>query len=87
MAPSISTVCVLFWSGTLLPSRASIHVGRRLRVEPLNDSLAVYTGLLHATVIGAHNDTTHTDLLETGFVVKRSDGWKLLCGQTAVAPR
>ena len=56
-------------------------------MEPLNDSLAVYTGLLHATVIGAHNDTTHTDLLETGFVVKRSDGWKLLCGQTAVAPR
>lgn len=56
-----------------------------LRIEPLNDSLAAYTGQLESVTVGLNNDTMRTSLLETGLVVKRADGWKLLCGQTGIA--
>ncbi|QQR86043.1 MAG: hypothetical protein IPJ76_15760 [Flavobacteriales bacterium] len=59
---------------------------RALRIEPMNDSMAAYTGELEAVTVGMNDNTTRTTLLETGFVVKRADGWKLLCGQTCYAP-
>lgn len=59
---------------------------RSLRIEPLDDSMAAYTGELSSTTVGLNNDTTRSVLLETGVVVKRADGWKLLCGQTGLAP-
>lgn len=60
---------------------------KQLRVDVLGDSLASYTGLMHATTVTVQNDTQHVDLLETGLVVKRGTGWKLLSGQTSVAPK
>lgn len=57
-----------------------------LDVHPLSDSLAVYTGRLRATSISTAGDSTTYELLETGIVAKRVDGWKLLGGQTAVVP-
>lgn len=57
-----------------------------LQVNALSDTLAVYTGRLHSIAVSKEGDTTRSELLETGIVVKRADGWKLLCGQTAVAP-
>ena len=57
-----------------------------LDVHPLNDSIAVYTGRLRATSISMAGDSTTHELLETGVVAKRADGWKLLGGQTTIAP-
>lgn len=57
-----------------------------LEVSALSATAAVYTGRLRATVVKTSGDTAMTELLETGVLIKRGDGWKLLCGQTGVAP-
>ncbi len=57
-----------------------------LDVHPLNDSIAVYTGRLRATNISIAGDSTTHELLETGVVARRVDGWKLLGGHTTVLP-
>lgn len=57
-----------------------------LDVHPLNDSIAVYTGRLRATNISIAGDSTIHELLETGVVARRVDGWKLLGGHTTVLP-
>src|SRR4030095_5977869 len=54
-----------------------------LKILPLDEDFANYTGTIRATVTdtSGHNNSIH--LIETGTVVKRKNGWKLLCGQTA----
>lgn len=55
-----------------------------LNVYPLNDTLANYTGKL----VMEHQDTSgninQAELLETGLVVQRKNGWKILSGQSSV---
>ena len=57
-----------------------------LRIEPLGERHALYTGSLRLESISMKGDTSIIRLLETGLVVKRPDGWKLLGGQSALAP-
>ena len=57
-----------------------------LIVLPLTDQIATYSGI----VIGAMKDTAGVEspvrIIESGTVIKREDGWKLLCGQSATLP-
>lgn len=55
-----------------------------LRIMPLSEKYASFNGIVISTVITGQNDTTKTKLSETGIVVKRKDGWKLLSGQTVI---
>lgn len=53
-----------------------------LTVTPLNKEFATYSGTIKSTMIDSSNKESNYLLIETGTVVKRADGWKLLCGQT-----
>ncbi|NIR51650.1 hypothetical protein GWO43_24000 [candidate division KSB1 bacterium] len=57
-----------------------------IRIDPLTHQYATYTGTLHGTWIDTTGKATNVSLIETGIVVKRKDGWKLLRGQTAALP-
>lgn len=58
-----------------------------LRIEPLTRDLASYTGKITGTLVTTSGNTSHLTMLETGTVIKRNDGWKLLNGQSALAPK
>lgn len=58
-----------------------------LRIIPLTTELATYTGRLRSTMVDASGKTSHIALVETGLLVKRKDGWKLLSGQTSVVDK
>ena len=55
-----------------------------LSVIPLSKELATYTGRLQSTMVDTAGKSTTTTLVETGVLIKRTDGWKLLSGQTTV---
>lgn len=55
-----------------------------LRITALSKDLAGYTGRLHATMTDTTGKSMSFSLVETGLLIKRKDGWKLLSGQTAV---
>lgn len=57
---------------------------KTLKILPLAENIANYTGTIDATMIDSAGVSTTIHLIETGTVVKRKNGWKLLCGQTAV---
>lgn len=59
----------------------SLHT---LRVIPVSKEYAVYTGRLTSIITDHTGMTTTFSLVETGMMVKRHDGWKLLSGQTSV---
>lgn len=62
------------------------NVWDSLRVDPLTREFATYTGTLHGTMIDTAGKVTKVSAIETGVVVKRNDGWKLLRGQTSLLP-
>ncbi len=55
-----------------------------LRIIPLTDNLATYTGRVKSRVIDFEGKERIHILVETAVVVRRKDGWKLLSGQTSV---
>jgi hypothetical protein len=55
-----------------------------LQIIPLSKELATYTGRINSTMIDISGKTMTLNLVETGVVVKRQDGWKLLNGQTTI---
>lgn len=55
---------------------------RDLYVDALSDDVAVYSGTVQFESINEHGDQYFSYILETGTLVKRFDGWKLLCGQS-----
>jgi hypothetical protein len=57
-----------------------------LSVIPLSKYTAMYTGRLRSVMADTLGHVNTYMLLETGVVIKRPAGWKLLSGQTAVAP-
>ena len=56
----------------------------RLDIHPLTNELASYTGKIKSIVKEKQGEESTTYLLETGIVIKRKNGWKLLSGQTTV---
>jgi hypothetical protein len=55
-----------------------------LRIVPLSKELATYTGRLHSTMTDTSGKVMTFSLVETGVLIKRKDGWKLLNGQTSI---
>ncbi len=55
-----------------------------LHIVPLSQTLASYTGRLHSFMTDTSGKLNSFSLVETGVLVKRRDGWKLLLGQTGV---
>ena len=56
-----------------------------LIVHPINNETATYSGNIRSIMVDSSGKSTTMFLQETGIVVKRKDGWKLVAGQTAVA--
>jgi len=55
-----------------------------LRVIPLTKELASYTGRLRSVMTDTSGRITSYFLIETGTMIKRTGGWKLLSGQTSL---
>jgi hypothetical protein len=57
-----------------------------LEIHPLTMDIATFVGKLSVFTI-ANGDTSRSSLLESGTLIRRKDGWKLLSGQTANSPQ
>ena len=55
-----------------------------LTVHPLSPDVASYTGVVHGIWTDTAEVKLEMRLLESGTLIQRSDGWKLLSGQTRV---
>ncbi|MCB9233337.1 MAG: hypothetical protein H6581_16890 [Bacteroidia bacterium] len=59
---------------------------KSLKVIPLSEEFASYTGIISATNLDTAGNSNHSTLIESGTLIKRADGWKILNGQTALLP-
>lgn len=57
---------------------------KSLSVFPLSESIANFHGVVEGVLTDTSSAVNHVRLVESGTVIKRSDGWKLLSGQTAL---
>jgi hypothetical protein len=55
-----------------------------LRIIPLSKELATYTGRFNSVMTDTSGKVMTFSLVETGVLIKRQDGWKLLQGQTSI---
>jgi hypothetical protein len=55
-------------------------------IVPLTKELATYSGRLKSIVTDTAGAVTSFSLIETGILINRNDGWKLLSGQTSILP-
>lgn len=55
-----------------------------LRIFPLTDEIANYSGIVRGRTIDTAGVETKISIIESGTVIKRKDGWKLLSGQSAL---
>ena len=55
-----------------------------LLINPLTPKLASFTGSIRSRMTDEKGKTTTVRLIESGIVVWRNEGWKLLSGQTSV---
>jgi hypothetical protein len=58
-----------------------------LKIVPLGKHLASYTANINSTSIDTAGKEYVSSLVETGIVIKRAGGWKLLKGQTSIRVR
>lgn len=55
-----------------------------LRIQALSKNYASFSGVVKSMAVTSKGDTIRMKLAETGLVVRRKTGWKLLSGQTTV---
>lgn len=55
-----------------------------IRIIPVSRDMAIYTAKLHSNTLDTSGNNVLTGLLETGVLIKRKEGWKLLSGQTSI---
>ena len=53
-----------------------------LRIVPLSKNIASYTGIVKGRTTNALGDISQVNMIETGTVVRRESGWKILSGQS-----
>ena len=82
-ALSFDTVAWMIKSNALLYQSVE-NSWDTIRITPLTPELASYTGRLSSIMIANSGKVTRVSLVETGLVIRRKSGWKLLCGQTAL---
>ena len=75
-------VFVAMLKGAFQDYRSIDVVWDRIHVEPLTNQYAVYTGKYHVTYIDTSGKVFKAIGVETGIVVHRPTGWKILNGQT-----
>ena len=54
-----------------------------LQVFPLSDQIATYAGIVKGVLTDTAGVMTEIRIIESGTVIKRINGWKLLSGQSA----
>jgi hypothetical protein len=54
-----------------------------LSIIPLSAEFATYTARISSVMTDTTSKMSSLSLIETGVLIKRTDGWKLLCGQTS----
>ena len=57
-----------------------------LKVNPLSENIVSYTGIVGGSIRDTANQVSTVSMIETGTVLKRADGWKILCGQSRHLP-
>ena len=57
---------------------------KSVRIDPISQDPAIYTGTLAGALTDTSGQVTTLSMIETGTVIRREDGWKLLNGQSAV---
>lgn len=55
-----------------------------LHVFPLSDEIADYWGIVEGIMTDTAGIESKPKIIESGTVIKRTDGWKLLSGQSAL---
>jgi hypothetical protein len=55
-----------------------------LTIVPIGRNVASYTARISSTILDTTNKTNTVLMVETGVVIKRPGGWRLLSGQTSV---
>jgi hypothetical protein len=57
-----------------------------LSITPLSDSMADYTGIFTTSMTDVSGITDTYTMHESGRLVRRPDGWKMLSGRTSIMP-
>lgn len=55
-----------------------------LRLFPLSPEIVNFTGIVSGEMVDTAGVRTSTSIIESGTLIRREDGWKLLNGQSAV---
>lgn len=58
-----------------------------LQVFPLTNEIANYSGIVDGVMIDTSGIEARMSILESGTLIKREDGWKLLSGQSKILDR
>jgi len=53
-----------------------------LRIVPLSKNIANYTGIVKGSITDYQGGINQVSMIETGTVVRREFGWKILSGQS-----
>ena len=54
-----------------------------LQIFPISNEFATYTGIVGGLMLDTAKNSISVSIIESGTIIKRHDGWKLLCGQSA----
>ncbi len=54
-----------------------------LQIFPISNKAATYSGIVEGTMIDTSGIKSMIRIIESGTLIKRITGWKLLCGQSA----
>ena len=54
-----------------------------LSIHPLSDEIATYSGIVRGRMLDTAGVELQLSVIESGTLIKRKSGWKLLSGQTA----
>lgn len=55
-----------------------------LRLFPLSPEIVNFTGIVSGQMVDTAGVSASTSIIESGTLIRRKDGWKLLSGQSAV---
>jgi len=55
-----------------------------LNIYPLSNKIATYSGIVSGVMIDTAGNELRMSIIESGTLIKRNSGWKLLSGQSAV---
>lgn len=57
---------------------------KTLTIVVVSKRIATYSAVIHSVSIDTSGKVYESDLIETGVLIKRPSGWKLLSGQTSI---